>query len=144
MQRPGAGEVVFVLPDWLHLPQLQRHYPMPLNQTRQGSEGDEAIAAWVDEEEDADDEEEDFFSMPLPKLLTGWVPSSKAARLYGWMLRKQQANGQTRFTINDLAIGRPLGKKQSHAIEVLQPLIAELLQGGMVQAGADRSISLNL
>lgn len=104
----------------------------PLNQSAQGSEGsedleDSDLAAWLD----------------APLLLTGWQPSPAAARVYAWMVRRQQATGQTQFTLNDLATGRCLGKNGSHSAEVLTPLLSELIAGGAI-ASDGKTISLNL
>ena len=105
------------------------------------------MGTWLDDEDsDDDDEEETWEDFITPSLLqlTGWVPSPLAARLWGWCQRRHQSTGQTTFTLNDLATGRPLGNKVSHAADVLQPLVSELLQGGVVSVGGDRRISLNL
>jgi hypothetical protein len=104
----------------------------PLNQSAQGSDGsedldDSDLTAWLDS----------------PLLLTGWEPSPAAARLYAWMLRRQQATGQTQFTLNDLATGRCLGKNASHSAEVLTPLLSELIAGRAI-ASDGKTIVLNL
>jgi hypothetical protein len=115
----------------------------PLNQSQSGSE---PMAAWMDSddiEEDMAAAWEDFLNPSLP-LLVGWEPSPMAARMWGWMVRRHESMGQSTFTLNDLATGRPLGKKASHSAEVLQPLIGDLLRGGVISTVGDRSISLNL
>ncbi|GAB4474484.1 MAG: hypothetical protein OHK0037_35420 [Elainellaceae cyanobacterium] len=104
----------------------------PLNHTAQGSDGSE----------DLDDDGLDAW-LETPLLLPGWQPSPAAARVYVWMLRRQEATGQTQFTMNDLATGRCLGKNASHSAEVLTPLLSELIAGRAI-ATDGKTISLNL
>jgi len=89
-------------------------------------------------EDQPEDEGEAVLDMPL---LPGIMLTPEATRLLVWLTRKAQ-QGKFYHTLREIQQGKPLGKGFAHTVEVVQPVISELLGAGLVTF-SDGAIALN-
>ncbi len=66
-------------------------------------------------------------------LLPGAYLTEEAKRIYAWLRRKTEA-GKKQFSVSEVQQGKPLGKDASHTLDIVQPILAELLHGRWIDS----------
>lgn len=130
MNRPGQAETILPIPDWLHLPNLQRQFPMV--GSRIPTEANTEDAAYL----------EACLHLPGAPTFTDSIPlSPNAQRMVDWLKRRANEYPEG-ISLRALQQGKPLGKAIAHTQEVLQPVLSELLTYGVIQVNASTSTLL--
>jgi hypothetical protein len=67
--------------------------------------------------------------------------SSDAQRILDWF-NKKTSSENTSFEVRKIQQSRPLGKNSTHKLEILVPLIEELLEAGLIEKDCDQNYQL--